>query len=333
MFCDRTVNGRSTVGNRRWPLTSACVVFFGILLGGLASAQTFPVKPVRIVTGGAGGGNDVASRLIAEGLTESFHQQVFVENRASGFAPAETVAKAPPDGYTMVLSGRSHWMAPLTVSIKVPYDPITDFAPITIPATTPNVLVVHPSLPVNSVKDLIALAKAKPGQLNYGAAGQGSGVHLAAELFRSMADINIAHINYRAMGPVYVDLMAGQIQIVFGSAPGVMPYVKSGRLKGLAVSSGKRSALAPGLPTIAASGLPGYDFTSPFGMFAPAATPQPIINRLRDEIVRVLNTPEMKDRFFKAGLEVVGSTPEELATLVKSEIEEFAKILKKPGAS
>jgi tripartite-type tricarboxylate transporter receptor subunit TctC len=310
-----------------------CATLFcaGVFVASVAAAQNFPTKPVRIVTGGAGGGNDVASRLIAEGLTENFRQQVYVENRASGFAPAETVAKAPPDGYTMVLSGRSHWMAPLTVSTKVPYDPITDFAPITIPATTPNVLVVHPSLPVKSVKDLIALARSRPGQLNYGTAGQGSGVHLAAVLFASMADINIAQINYRAMGPVYIDLMAGEIQLVFGSAPGVMPYVKSGRLKGLGVSSGEPSALAPGVPTIASTGLPGYDFTSPFGMFAPAATPQPLINRLREEIVRVLNTPDMKDRFFKAGLEVVGSTPDELAKLVKSEIEAFSKLLKKPG--
>jgi tripartite-type tricarboxylate transporter receptor subunit TctC len=286
-----------------------------------ALAQTFPTKPMRIVTGGAGGGNDIAARLIAEGLTATLGQQVIVENRASGFAPGETVAKAAPDGHTIVLSGRSHWMAPLTVTIKAPYDPIRDFAPITVPASTPNVLAVHPSLPVKSVKELIALAKARPGELNYGASGQGSGPHLAAELFKSMAGINVVHVNYRAMGGVYTDLMAGQVQIAFGSAPGIMPHVQSGRLKGLAVSSAQPSPLAPGLPPIATTGLPGYDFTSPFGIFAPADTPRAIVKRLHDEIIRVLHTASVKDKLFKAGLDVVGSTPEQLAAMVKSEME------------
>jgi tripartite-type tricarboxylate transporter receptor subunit TctC len=296
-----------------------------------ASAQTFPTKTIRIVTGGAGGGNDIAARLIAEGLTNSLGQQVIVENRASGFAPGEAVARAAPDGHTIVLSGRSHWMAPLTVTVKSPYDPVKDFAPITVPAATPNVLAVHPSLPVKSVKELIALAKARPGELNYGASGQGSGPHLAGELFKSMADVNIVHVNYRAMGAVYIDLMAGQVHISFGSAPGIMPHVRSGRLKGLAVSSAQPSALAPGLPPIATTGLPGYDFTSPFGIFAPAETPRTLVMRLHEEIVKVLNTPSVKDRFFKAGLEVVAGTPEELAAMVKSEMEKLGRIVKEGG--
>lgn len=298
---------------------------------GAASAQTFPTKPMRIVTGGAGGGNDIAARLIAEGLTASLGQQVIVENRASGFAPGETVARAAPDGYTIVLSGRSHWMAPLTVTVKAPYDPVKDFAPITVPAETPNVLAVHPSLPVKSVRDLIVLAKSRPGELNYGASGQGSGPHLAAELFKSMAGINIVHVNYRAMGSVYTDLMAGQVHVAFGSAPGIMPHVKSGRLKGLAVSSAQPSALAPGLPPIATTGLPGYDFTSPFGIFAPADTPRTIVTRLHDEIVRVLNTAAVKEKLFRAGLDVVGSTPEQLAAMVRSEMEKLGKLVKEPG--
>ena len=244
-------------------------------------AQTFPNRPVRLFTGGAGGGNDIAARLIAEGLTANFGQQVIVENRPSGFIPGETIAKAKPDGYTIVLSGRSHWMAPLSVD-KSPYDPLKDFAAITLPVTTPNVLAVHPSLPVKSVKDLIALARSRPGELNYGASGVGSGPHLAGALFNQMAGVNIVRINYRAMGSVYTDLMSGQTQIAFGSAPGVMPLVQAGRLRGLAVSSGSPSALAPGLPTIAATGLPGYDFTSPFGVFAPAETPRAIVMRLNE---------------------------------------------------
>jgi len=192
------------------------------------AAQTFPNRPLRLLTGGAGGGNDIAARLIADGLTANLGQQVFVDNRPSGFVPGETVAKAKPDGYTLVLSGRSHWMAPLTVD-KAPYDPTKDFAAITLPATTPNVLAVHPSLPVKSVKDLIALARARPGELNYGAAGQGSGPHLAGALFNQMAGVNIVRVNYRAMGAVYTDLMAGQVHIAFGSAPGVMPLVEPAR--------------------------------------------------------------------------------------------------------
>ena len=308
----------------------ACVS--GILMLGIApaSAQNFPARPVRIITGGAGGGNDIAARIIAAGLTTSVGQQVIVDNRPSGFIPGETVAKAKPDGYTIVLSGRSHWIAPLTVD-KPPYDPLKDFATVTLPASTPNVLAVHPSLPVKSVKDLIAFAKAKPGELNYGASGVGSGPHLAGELFKSMAKVDIVRINYKAMGAVYTDLMAGQVHIAFGSAPGVMPLVQSGRLRGLAVTSAKPSALAPGMPPIATTGLPGYDFTSPFGIFAPAETPRPIVNRLNEEIVKVLHRPEVNERFFRAGMEVVGSTPEQLAAMVKADMEKFANIVKRPA--
>ena len=295
------------------------------------AAQTFPNRPVRLFTGGAGGGNDIAARLIAEGLSTSFGQQVIVENRPSGFIPGETIAKAKPDGYTIVLSGRSHWMAPLSVD-KAPYDPLKDFAAITLPVTTPNVLAVHPSLPVKSVKDLIALARTRPGELNYGASGVGSGPHLAGALFNQMAGVNIVRINYRAMGAVYTDLMSGQVHIAFGSAPGVMPLVQAGRLRGLAVSSGSPSALAPGLPTIAATGLPGYDFTSPFGVFAPAETPRVIVMRLNEGILRVLGNAEAKERFFKAGMEIVGSTPEQLDKLVRTEVEKLGGMMKEQGS-
>jgi tripartite-type tricarboxylate transporter receptor subunit TctC len=296
-----------------------------------APAQNFPARAIHIVTGGAGGGNDIAARLIAEGLTASLGQQVVVENRASGFIPGETVAKAKPDGYTIVLSGRSHWIAPLTVD-KPPYHPLDDFETITLPASTPNVLAVHPSLPVRSVKELIALAKSKPGELNYGASGGvGSGPHLAGELFKTMAGVNLVRVNYRGMSAVYTDLMAGQVQVAFGSAPGVMPFVQSGRLRGLAVTTARPSALAPGLPPIAETGLPGYDFTSPFGIFAPARTPRPIVTRLNEEIVKVLNRDDVRQRFFRAGMEAVASTPEELAALVKTDMEKFGKIVKAPA--
>ena len=302
-----------------------------MLGSGTLVAQNFPSKPIRIVTGGAGGGNDIAARIIAQGLTASLDQQVIVENRASGFIPGETVAKAAPDGYTIVLSGRSHWIAPLTVS-KAPYDPVRDFAPITLPASTPNVLAAHPSLPVKSVKELIAFARARPGQLNYGASGQGSGPHLAAELFKSMAQVDIVRVNYRGMGNVYADLMSGQVQLAFGSAPSIVPHIKSGRLRGLAVTSAQQSPLAPGLPTVAATGLPGYEFVSPFGMFAPAATPKTIVARLNEAIVRVLNQPDVKEKFFKTGMEVVGSTPEQLEAMMKADMAALGKIVKPAGS-
>jgi tripartite-type tricarboxylate transporter receptor subunit TctC len=306
-----------------------CSALSALAAGG-ASAQGFPTKPIRLLTGGAGGGNDIAARFIAEGLTGSLGQQVIVENRPSGFIPGEVVARAAPDGYTMVISGRSHWLAPLSVP-KPPYDPLKDFAAITLPVSTPNVLAVHPSLPVKSVKELIALARARPGQLNYAASGQGSSPHLAAEVFKSMAGVDIVRINYRSMGAAYTDLMAGQVHIAFGVAPGVMPHVKSGRLRGLAVTSGQPSVLAPGLVPVAVSGLPGYDFTSPFGMFAPAGTPKPIVGRLNEAIVRVLNRPEMKERMFNAGMEVIGSTPEQLETMVKTDMAVLGKFMKDAG--
>lgn len=313
-----------------WSVVLALAAGIALLALAEASAQSFPVKPMRIVTGGAGGGNDIAARFIAEGLTASLGQQVIVENRPSGFIPGEVVARAAPDGYTMVISGRSHWLAPLSVA-KPPYDPLKDFAAITLPVSTPNVVAVHPSLPVRSVKDLIALARARPGQLNYAASGTGSSPHLAVELFKSMAGVDIVRINYRGMGAAYTDVMAGQVHVTFGVAPGVMPHVKSGRLRGIAVTSAQPSPLAPGLVPVAASGLPGYDFTSPFGIFAPAETPKLIVGRLHDAIVRVLNRPEVKERMFNAGMEVVGSTPEHLETVVKADMAALGKFMKDAG--
>ena len=298
---------------------------------GTACAQKFPSRPIHIITGGAGGGNDIASRIIAQALAANLGQQVIVENRASGFIPGETVAKAQPDGYTVALSGRSHWIAPLTVA-RPPYDPARDFAAVTLPASTPNVLSAHPSLPVRSVRELIAFARARPGELNYGASGVGSGPHLAAELFKSMAKVDIVRVNYRGMGNVYADLMAGQVHLAFGSAPGAMPHVKSGRLRGLAVTSPERSALAPGLPTVAESGLPGYSFVSPFGIFAPAATPKAIVDVLNQAIVRVLRQPEVKERFFRAGMEVVGSTPAELDAMVRQDMARLGGIVRPAGS-
>ena len=296
---------------------------------GVAIGQNFPSRPLRMLTGGAGGGNDVVARLIAQGLTASWGQQVIVDNRPSGVIPGEIVSKAQPDGYTMVVSGASFWISPLFQD--APYDPVRDFSPITLPVNTPNILAVNHALPVKSVKDLIALAKTKPGELNYGAPGTGSSPHLGGELFKALAGVNIVRINYKSAGAAITDLIAGQVQMTFGNALSVSPHVKSGRIKGLAVTSALPSPLFPDLPTVAATGLPGYELISPFGIFAPARTPKTIINTINAEIVRILSRPDSKEKLFNLGMEVVGSSPEQLEAMVKSETAKWRKVIKDAG--
>lgn len=300
-----------------------------VLGAGAVSGQNFPNKPIRILTGGAGGGNDVVARLIAQGLTAHWGQQVVVDNRPSGVIPGEIVSKAQPDGYTMVISGASFWISPLFQD--APYDPVKDFSPITLPVSTPNILAVHLSLPVKSVKELIALAKAKPGELNYGTPGTGSSPHLGGELFKLMAGVNIVRINYKSAGAAITDLIAGQVQMTFGNALSVTPHIKSGRLRALAVTSAQPSVLFPDLPTVAASGLPGYELISPFGIFAPARTPKPIIKTLNSEIVRVLNRADSREKISNLGMEVVGSSPEQLEAMVRSEVAKWSKVIKDAG--
>jgi len=300
-----------------------------ILAGDLA-AQNFPVRPIRILTGGAGGGNDVVARLVGAGLTASWGQQVVVDNRPSGVIPGEITAKAQPDGYTLVLSGASFWISPLFLD-KPPYDPVRDFTPITLPVSTPNILAVTQSLPVKTVKDLIALAKAKPGELNYATPGTGSSPHLGGELFKAMSGVNIVRINYKSATASMADLIAGQIQMTFGNAASTAPHAKSGRLKALAVTSAQPSPLFPDLPTVAASGLPGYEMLSLFGIFGPARMQDDIVQRLNREIVRVLNREEVKDLLANGGIEVVGSTPAQLGSAVKSEVAKWGKLIKDAG--
>ena len=291
------------------------------------SAQDYPHKPIRIVTSEAGGGNDLASRLIGQGISGPLGQPVITDNR--GIAGYELVAKASPDGYTLLLHGAPFWLAPLLQ--EMPYDPVRDFAPITLAIRQPNMVVVHPSLPVNSIKELIALVKARPGELNYGAASLGSSSHLAAELFKSMAGVSITRIGYKSGGAASNALIGGEVQLLFVSAASVAPFVKSGRVKALAVASAEPSALAPGLSTVAASGLPGFESTSMAGVFAPAKTPAAVINRLNREIVQALNRAEVKERLFNTGVEVVASTPAQLAATMKSEMAKFGKVIKDAG--
>ena len=298
------------------------------LSGGIVSAQGFPAKPIRIVSAEVGGGNDFAARVVAQGLNV-MGQPVIVDNRPSGVIPGSIVAKAPPDGYTLLAYGVSLWIAPL-LQDDIPYDPVRDFAPVTLVANSPGVLVVYPGLPVKSAGELIALAKAKPGQLNYGSTSTGSPPHLAAELFKFMAGVDVVRILYKGMGPALIDLMSGQVHLAFGTASSATPHIRSGRLRALAVTSAQPTPVFPGLPTLAAT-LPGYEAGSVYGVFAPARTPAAIINRLNREIVRHLQTAEVKERFLNVGVDVIGSTPAELAAAVRSDRERLGKMIRNAG--
>ncbi len=303
----------------------------GIVFGAsIASAQNYPTKPIRVITTGIGSVADTSARLIAQGLTAGLGQQVIVDNRAAGVTPGAIVSKAQPDGYTLLLYGNPLWLAPF-LQENVPYDPVKDFSPIILAVRTPTILVVHPAVPARSVKELIALAKAKPGALNYGSAATGSSSHLAAELFKSMAGVDVVYISYKATAAVINDLIGAQIQMMFGTAGSVMPFVKSGRLTALAVTSAQPTALAPGLPTVAASGLAGYEVVSSHCIFAPAGTPRPIVSRLNAETDKVLDRPDVKEKFFNLGVETVGGTPQQCADTMKAEMSRMGKVIKAAG--
>ena len=287
------------------------------------------MKPVRIVVTGVGSGGDFAARVIAQGVSSSFGQQIIVDNRGSGNLPAEIVSKAAPDGYTLCLSAAPLWITPFLR--KTAYDPVKDFTPITLVVTSPNILVVHPSLPVRSVKELIALLRSKPGELNYATSGVGGSGFLAAELFRSMSRAVMVRVNYKSGGLAITELISGEVQLFFANAGAVAPHLKSERLRALAVTSAMPSPLLPGLPTVAAGGLPGYELVSVQGLFAPAGTPEAVITRLNREIVPFLRRHDTKERFFSAGVESLGSTPEALAAAVKSEMARLGTVIKAAG--
>jgi len=308
----------------------AAIILIGLTVPGmnLISAQTYPNKPIRILTGGVGGSGDFAARLIAPELTANLRQPVIVDNRG-GIIPIEVVAKAPPDGYNLLEFGNVLWVNPLLQSVT--YNPVSDFSPITTVSTQPNILTVHPSLPVKSVRELIALAKARPGELNYASSGTGSSNHLAGELFNAMAGVNIVRVPYQSTGPAINDLLGGHVQLTFASATNVAASIKSGRLRALAVTSAKPYALFPELPTVAASGVPGYETVVVVGTLAPADTPAAIINVLNQEILRVLSRPEVKEKFFNVGAEAEGSSAAQFAARIKSEMATFGKIIRDAG--
>ena len=297
------------------------------------SGQAYPFKPIRVVTSEPGGGNDFAARTIGQAIGPRLGQPWIIDNRggAGGAIAAETVARAPGDGYTLLVYASNIWMIPLLRS-NVPYDPIRDFAPITWVARSPSTVVVHSTLPVKNMKELIALAKARPGQLSYGSGGTGATTHLAVELFKSMAKVDILRVPYKANAPALNDLIAGEVQLMIATASSVTGHVKSGRLRALAVTSAEPSPLAPGLPTVAsAAGLPGYESISIYGVFAPIKTPDPIVRQLNQAIVAVLNQPEIRERFLNVGTETVGSTPEQFAAAIRADTARMAKVIKDAG--
>jgi tripartite-type tricarboxylate transporter receptor subunit TctC len=293
-----------------------------------APAQNFPTKPIRIVTSPAGGGNDFPARLIARALAAPLGQQLIVDNRATVLI-ADIVAKAPPDGHTLLVTGSAHWIGPLVE--KVSYDPIRDFAPVTLIDRAPSILVVHPSMPAHSVQQLVALAKARPGDINFSVGGPGTSNFLAAILFNHMAGVNTVRIPYKGSGPALTAVISGEVHAMFGSPSAVATHLKSGRMRALAVGSMRPSALAPGLPTISASGLPGFESEALHALFAPAGTPQPVIMRLNQEVSRYLRSAEAKEVFLRAGIEADAGTPDELTAIMKSEVARIHPVLKAAG--
>jgi tripartite-type tricarboxylate transporter receptor subunit TctC len=305
------------------------ILMISVLAPGAVCAQNYPVKPVRIVTTVTGGSQDLTARFIAPRLSESLGQPVIVDNRG-GILSMELVAKAPPDGYTLLLASGSLWQSQFLRG-SVPWDAAKDYVPVALAATLPNLIAVHPSLPVRSVKELIVLAKARPGDLNYSSGQAGSSSHLAGELFKAMAGVNIVRVAYKGAGPAMLALITGEAQVSFPNTAAAMPNLSSGKLRALAVTTAKPSALTPGLPTAASSGLPGYESKAILGIFAPAKTPDAIVNRLNQEIVRVLSNPEVKRRMYDSGAEVAGGPPADLAEAIRLDVATTGKLIRDAG--
>lgn len=295
-----------------------------------AWAQTYPVKPIRmIVHFPPGGPTDLVARAIGQKLAEAWGPQVVIDNRpsAGGVIGVETVVRAPPDGYTLLFAtGGSMSIAP-ALGTKLPYDVFTDLTPISLVVINPQILVLHPSVQAGSVQDLIKLAKAKPGQLNYASVGPGSPQHLGGEMLKNMAGIDMVHIPYKGTAPAITDLLGGQVSLMFNSMPSVLQHVKSGRLKGIAVSTARRSPAAPDIPTVAEAGVPGFSYATWYGIFGPAAMPKTIVAKLNGEIVRILQDKELAQRLAREGAEPAPGTPEALARYMRSEFDQWKKTI------
>ncbi len=301
----------------------------------IVSAQSWPTKPIKIVLGfPPGGATDILSRDFAAKLSEELKQQVLIENKpgAGGTIGADIVAKAMPDGYTLTIGTSSNHAIAVSLYKKLPYDPIKDFAPITMLAVSQNVVVINPGVPANNIKELVAYAKANPGKLNFGSSGNGTISHLTGEMFNTLNGTQITHIPYKGSAFVFPDLLSGQISVMYDSTISIGSLVKSGKVKALAVTGAKRSSLVPDLPTVAESGYPGFESTNWFGLFAPAATPKDILAKLNTAAVKALAAAGLHERFALQGAEVVANKPEEALAMLKADIVKWADVAKKSGA-
>jgi tripartite-type tricarboxylate transporter receptor subunit TctC len=320
------------------PFSNLTVVAASIALSAIAvqaHAQPYPSQPIKmIVPFTAGGTTDILARTIGQKLSEAWRQPVIVENRpgAGGNIGADVVAKAKPDGYTILMGTIGTQSINSSLYAKMPYDAAKDFAPVTLVAMVPNVLVVNPAVNAKTVRELVALAKAKPGELNFASSSTGGSPHLSGEMFKQMTGADIVHVPYKGSAPAITDLLGGQVSLMFDNLPSALPQVKAGKLRALAVTSARRSQAAPDIPTLAESGVPGYEVDSWFGILAPAGTPKEIVNQLNAEIVRILKIPQVRERLLEQGAEPVGDTPEHFADHIRNETVKWARVVKASGA-
>ena len=309
---------------------TACI----LALAAVAASAAYPDKPIRLIMPyPAGGSIDTAGRAVAQRLAENFRQQIVVDNRtgSGGTIGTETGARAVPDGYTLVMGGTGTLALSPHLQRNLPYDPVRDFMPVTMLIASPYVLVVHPSVAATSVRELIALAKARPGQINYASGGNGSAPHFASEMFNTAAGIKLTHIPYKGSTPAVIDLIGGQVQVMFTGIPSVLAYIKSSRVRPLGVTGKTRTAALPEVPTVSETGVAGYEVSPWFGVLVPARTPSPIVATLNREIVKVLRTPALLERFAAEGVDPVGDTPEHFAAYIKEELIKWGKVVKDTG--
>jgi len=311
-------------------------ILLALLIAGEASAQTsYPDKQVRILVGfAAGGPADIAARIVAEGLSESLGKPVVVENvtGAAGNVSADRVAKAAPDGYTLTMAASATIVTNVSLYDKLPFDPVKDLVPISQVCFTPNILALNNDVPAKSVQELVALARARPGELTFGSAGVGTSQHLAGELFKAMAGVDLQHVPYRGIAQVMPDLLGGRLTMAFGNISAVLPLMRDNKVRAMAITSIKRSVFVPNLPTMAEQGFPGFDSTAWFGLMAPAGTPGPVVAKLHAETAKILARADVRDKFGVLGMEVIGNTPAQFADVIKAETPVWAKIIKQAGA-
>ncbi|HEY8553451.1 MAG TPA: tripartite tricarboxylate transporter substrate binding protein [Burkholderiales bacterium] len=320
-------------------LRTAVGLFAGAALAvlgiGVQAADDYPSKPIKMVVPfPPGGTTDILARIVGQELTKAWGQQVVIENRAGagGNIGSDIVAKAAPDGYTLLMGTVGTHGINMSLYKKMPYDAVKDFQPITVVAAVPNILVVHPSVPVHSVKELVDYAGKNPGKLSFASSGNGTSIHLSGELFKTLTGVQMTHVPYKGSAPAITDLLGGQVHLMFDNMPSAFPHVQAGKLRALAVTTAQRAAAAPDLPTIAEAGVPGYEATSWFGVLAPAGVPRPIVEKLYREIARILKDPQVSKEMRARGAEPVGNTPDEFAAYIKAEIEKWRKVVEASGA-